>query len=273
MPRNMIHRLRCLSVSPSSCRPTGPPSTSRSARRAPRRRRRITSRERSVLVPSAGMDRRCYYEAPVVRHPLPREGGRAEVPRAGHLDAPETLRDGLTPPAPLRHGARPDDDSRVGSQPMQCSLRSTRTAPRRTRRTAPLLRAIFTAALVLAGGQALGLVQGLGIAQAQTAQAQTAPAGAEAPRPGSETSGESQRKAQSIARRTMSPFCPGRTLADCPSEHAAAWRREIQVMLDEGRTAQEIQEEFERRAGGDLSGSPNRAAGYGLSLGLAAASL
>lgn len=156
---------------------------------------------------------------------------------------------------------------------MQCSLRSTRTAPRRTRRTAPLLRAIFTAALVLAGGQALGLVQGLGIAQAQTAQAQTAPAGAEAPRPGSETSGESQRKAQSIARRTMSPFCPGRTLADCPSEHAAAWRREIQVMLDEGRTAQEIQEEFERRAGGDLSGSPNRAAGYGLSLGLAAASL
>lgn len=146
---------------------------------------------------------------------------------------------------------------------MQSSLRSTRTAAGRTRRTTRLLRAALTAALVL------GLGQGLGVAQAQTA-----PEGAaEASPPGSESSGENQRKAQSIARRTMSPFCPGRTLADCPSEHAGAWRREIQVMLDQGRTPQEIQEEFERRAGGDLSGSPNRAAGYGLSLGLAAASL
>jgi cytochrome c-type biogenesis protein CcmH/NrfF len=85
--------------------------------------------------------------------------------------------------------------------------------------------------------------------------------------------GEQLRQAQSIARQTMSPFCPGRTLSDCPSEHAAAWRKEIQVMLARGATAQEIQQEFERRAGGDLSGRPHRGVGYGLSFGLAAASL
>lgn len=81
------------------------------------------------------------------------------------------------------------------------------------------------------------------------------------------------RQAQSIARQTMSPFCPGRTLSDCPSEHAAAWRKEIQTMLAQGATAREIQEEFERRAGGDLSGRPHRGVGYGISFGLAAAAL
>lgn len=81
------------------------------------------------------------------------------------------------------------------------------------------------------------------------------------------------RQAQSIARQTMSPFCPGRTLADCPSEYAAAWRREIQVMLARGDSPQQIQEEFERRAGGDLSGRPHRGVGYGLSFALAGASL
>lgn len=84
---------------------------------------------------------------------------------------------------------------------------------------------------------------------------------------------EVQRKAQSIARQTMSPFCPGRTLSDCPSESAAQWRREIHRMVARGDTAQQIQEELERRAGGDLSGSPHREAGYGLSIGLAAAAV
>lgn len=84
---------------------------------------------------------------------------------------------------------------------------------------------------------------------------------------------EVQRKAQSIARQTMSPFCPGRTLSDCPSEYAAEWRRDIHEMVAQGDSAQQIQEELERRAGGDLSGSPHRDAGYGLSIGLAAAAV
>lgn len=84
---------------------------------------------------------------------------------------------------------------------------------------------------------------------------------------------ENVRKAQSIARQTMSPFCPGRTLSDCPSEYATQWRHDIQSMVDAGKSASEIQAELERRAGGDLSGSPNRTAGYGVPLGLAAGAL
>lgn len=81
------------------------------------------------------------------------------------------------------------------------------------------------------------------------------------------------RKAQQIARQTMSPFCPGRTLSDCPSEYATEWRHDIQKMVDKGMSATEIQAELERRAGGDLSGSPRRGAGYALPVGLAAGAI
>jgi cytochrome c-type biogenesis protein CcmH/NrfF len=84
---------------------------------------------------------------------------------------------------------------------------------------------------------------------------------------------ENVRKAQSIARQTMSPFCPGRTLADCPSEYAAEWRHDIQQMVNAGRSASEIQAELERRAGGDLSGNPNRRVGYALPVALVAGAL
>jgi len=35
----------------------------------------------------------------------------------------------------------------------------------------------------------------------------------------------------------MSPFCPGRTLSDCPSEYAGQWRHDIQRMVDQGKSA------------------------------------
>jgi cytochrome c-type biogenesis protein CcmH/NrfF len=91
--------------------------------------------------------------------------------------------------------------------------------------------------------------------------------------PSSTTTPENVRKAQSISRQTMSPFCPGRTLSDCPSEYAAEWRHDIQRMVDQGKSAAEIQAEMERRAGGDLSGSPNRGAGWGLPIGFSVAAL
>lgn len=76
-------------------------------------------------------------------------------------------------------------------------------------------------------------------------------------------------KAASIARQTMSPFCPGRTLDDCPSEYAAEWRRDIRAMVQKGMTAAEIQDELEKRAGGNLSGIPNRESSYALPIALA----
>jgi cytochrome c-type biogenesis protein CcmH/NrfF len=81
------------------------------------------------------------------------------------------------------------------------------------------------------------------------------------------------RKAQQIARQTMSPFCPGRTLSDCPSEYATEWRHDIQKMVDKGMSAAEIQAELERRAGGDLSGNPRRSTGYVLPVGLSAGAI
>lgn len=73
---------------------------------------------------------------------------------------------------------------------------------------------------------------------------------------------EQEVKAAAIARQTMSPFCPGRTLADCPSEYAAEWRRDIRQLLAEGKSPVEIQDELERRAGANLSGSPGRDTSY-----------
>lgn len=75
---------------------------------------------------------------------------------------------------------------------------------------------------------------------------------------------EVARRASSIARQTMSPFCPGRTLADCPSEYAAEWREDIRRMVQEGKSSAEIQAELSQRAGGDLSGIPNRETSYAL---------
>jgi cytochrome c-type biogenesis protein CcmH len=100
----------------------------------------------------------------------------------------------------------------------------------------------------------------LGQATAPGPSADVAPASG---RPAADQlSAEQEVKAAAIARQTMSPFCPGRTLADCPSEYAAEWRRDIRQLLAEGKSPVEIQDELERRAGANLSGSPARDTSY-----------
>lgn len=84
-----------------------------------------------------------------------------------------------------------------------------------------------------------------------------------------DVSAEVAQKAAAIARQTMSPFCPGRTLSDCPSEYATEWRRDIRQMVAEGKTATEIQDELESRAAGNLSGIPNNQSSYALPIGFA----
>jgi cytochrome c-type biogenesis protein CcmH/NrfF len=75
-------------------------------------------------------------------------------------------------------------------------------------------------------------------------------------------------KAFDIARRTMSPFCPGRTLADCPSGNATEWRQDIRAMLKEGKSPAEIQQVLNKRAGANLTGTPESSLGWMLPVGL-----
>ena len=71
-----------------------------------------------------------------------------------------------------------------------------------------------------------------------------------------------------ISQRTMSPFCPGRTLADCPSDKAAAWRQDIRRMLVEGKSAGEIRRVLNERSGLNLSGAPESSLGWALPAGM-----
>ena len=65
------------------------------------------------------------------------------------------------------------------------------------------------------------------------------------------------RRANEVAHKVMSPFCPGRTLWGCPSPSAAAWRDDIRKWVDEGLSTDEIVRRLQARAPGtDLSGAP-----------------
>lgn len=79
--------------------------------------------------------------------------------------------------------------------------------------------------------------------------------------------------AYDIAQRTMSPFCPGRTLADCPSGNATEWRQDIRAMLEKGMSPAEIQKVLNQRAGENLSGAPESSLGWALPVALCAGAL
>jgi len=74
-------------------------------------------------------------------------------------------------------------------------------------------------------------------------------------------------RAVSIYRNTQSPFCPGRTLDDCPSPDAATWRADIRRWVDEGASGAEIRARLQDRVPGfDLSGRAG-VPGLGFALG------
>lgn len=72
-----------------------------------------------------------------------------------------------------------------------------------------------------------------------------------------------QRQARELTHELMSPFCPGRTLADCPSPQAAELRDYIRLRLDSGATRSEIVDELYATYGDVILGAP-RARGFGL---------
>lgn len=91
---------------------------------------------------------------------------------------------------------------------------------------------------------------------------------------------EELRRARALADELMSPFCPGRTLSDCPSPNAAAVREQMRAWIDEGRSDSEIRAELRARFGDALAGEPESPwgrlaplaliAGVGLAFALAA---
>ena len=73
---------------------------------------------------------------------------------------------------------------------------------------------------------------------------------------------EKARAAHALSRDLMSPFCPGRTLADCPSPDAAAVRQEIRALVDRGVAEAEIRSMLEARYGDAVRGVPKSLWGW-----------
>ncbi len=66
-----------------------------------------------------------------------------------------------------------------------------------------------------------------------------------------------------LASDLMSPFCPGRTLADCPSPQAASLKAWIVVQAAAGRTREDVEEELYARYGDVIRSAPKNE-GFGV---------
>ena len=70
------------------------------------------------------------------------------------------------------------------------------------------------------------------------------------------------RAAHELSRELMSPYCPGRTLADCPSPDAGAVRDEIREALRGGESVDSIRTRIEARFGAQVIGVPTTLLGW-----------
>jgi len=68
--------------------------------------------------------------------------------------------------------------------------------------------------------------------------------------------------AYALAGKLMSPYCPGRTLSECPSPQADTLRMWIIVQESAGRSRVEVEEELIERFGEQILAAP-RARGFG----------
>jgi cytochrome c-type biogenesis protein CcmH/NrfF len=69
--------------------------------------------------------------------------------------------------------------------------------------------------------------------------------------------------AYDVAAEMMSPFCPGRTIADCPSSAAKSLVLWLIVQESAGRTRADVEQELYDRYGDQIRPAP-RAEGFGL---------
>ena len=76
-------------------------------------------------------------------------------------------------------------------------------------------------------------------------------------------SAEPEGWAHTLSREMMSPCCPGRSLADCPSPQAESLRLWIVVQESTGRSRADVEAELYERYGDAIRGAP-RAEGSGI---------
>lgn len=69
------------------------------------------------------------------------------------------------------------------------------------------------------------------------------------------------RRAHALARDLMSPFCPGRTLADCPSPDAGALRDQIRALLSAGESEADVRLQLTQRYGDAVRAVPESSVG------------
>jgi cytochrome c-type biogenesis protein CcmH/NrfF len=81
-------------------------------------------------------------------------------------------------------------------------------------------------------------------------------------RPAEDPESVRARAAHELARDLMSPYCPGRTLAECPSPDAAAVREEIRAALRQGESPDSIRARIEQRFGDQVKGVPRERLGW-----------
>jgi cytochrome c-type biogenesis protein CcmH/NrfF len=126
---------------------------------------------------------------------------------------------------------------------------------------ARLRRGLLVAASVAVCCPSAGWAQEAGqadeTARAVTSESQTSSAG------GPKAEGPPN-WAYSLAYDLMSPFCPGRTLAACPSPQAGELRQWILLQAVAGRSRDDIERSLYDRYGDEIRSTP-RAEGWGLS--------
>jgi len=65
-----------------------------------------------------------------------------------------------------------------------------------------------------------------------------------------------KQQAADMAGQLMSPFCPGRLLADCTSPDAAVLRNDIGARIAAGETAAAVKADLVRQYGAEILGAP-----------------
>jgi cytochrome c-type biogenesis protein CcmH/NrfF len=75
---------------------------------------------------------------------------------------------------------------------------------------------------------------------------------------------EAEQILQELSNDLMSPYCPGRTIASCPSKNARVLEDQILAEAKAGKTRDQIEEELVGRFGSDIVGyKPPPAVLYG----------